>query len=146
MRSWYTALAAGLVLAVGCNQSDPGGPGTRTSKKPVVGQANDTFKLEAPSTETSIKQGETKTVTVSIDRGTNFDQDVKLEMSEMPKGITVTPSSTAIKASDKEVQLTIVAAKDAALGHHTITLWGVPARDPATKTSVTLKIEVKTAG
>jgi len=138
------SLLIGVLIAIGCNQSPPGGPGA-TQKQPVTGMADNTFKLDGPMTETSIKQGETKTVTVSISRGKNFDQDVNMTVTEpAPKGITVTPAGGAIRASEKETTLTIEAAKDAALGHHVIKLEGAPSKGGA-KTTLDLKIEVKSA-
>jgi len=138
-----TGLVVGLLLCTGCNQSSsPGGPGAN-NKQPVVGQGENTFKLEAPATETNIKQGESKTVNLSVSRGKNFAQDVKIETSELPKGVKITPSEPMIKAGDKEAKLTIEAAADAALGHHTVTVWAVPTE--GAKTSVNLKLEVKAA-
>ena len=137
-------LLFGVLLALGCNQNPPGGPGA-SQKQPVTGMADNTFKLSGPMTETNIKQGETKTVTVSISRGKNFDQDVTLNVMAPPKGITITPTNGAIKASDKETTLTIEAAKDAALGHHEIKIEATPNKGGA-KTNLDIKIEVKAAG
>jgi len=110
-----------------------------------VGLADNTFKLDVPILSTSLKQGETKTITISLSRGKNFDQDVKLEFSGAPEGVKVTPNENSIKHSDKEVQVKIEAAKEAALGEHTITVTGTPAKDGA-KGTATFKIEVKKAG
>ena len=144
MRVHLISAALGMTLIIGCGQSsEPGGPGAG-GKKPVVGQADNTFKLTAPMTETSIKQGETQTVTIDISRGTNFSQDVQLSVENPPKGLTITPASTTLKAGDKDAKVSIEAAKDAALGHHQVTVWGTPKE--GAKTSVVLKIEVKAAG
>lgn len=140
-------VAAGLVV-VGCEgKSPPGGPGapapgSREANTPRVTQPDNSFQLDAPNLETSIKQGETKTVSVGISRGKNFDQDVKLDFGDVPQGVKVKAAESAIKASAKEVQVTIEASKDAALGHHTVKVTGTPAKDGA-NTSTTLKIEVK---
>jgi uncharacterized membrane protein len=147
-------LSLALILAaLGCEaKSPPGGPGatsrgadTSHSSIPMVGQPDNTFKLDVPALATSLKQGETKTITLSISRGKNFDQDVKLEFSDAPQGVKVTPTENSIKHGDKEVQVKLEAAKDAALGEHTITVTGLPAKEGA-KTSVTFKIDVKKAG
>jgi hypothetical protein len=128
-------------------------PGDRPADTPDRGTASrdtglttpeNTFRIEVPRLETDIKQGESKTVTVGIDRGKNFDQDVRLEVSGAPKGVTVTPASPMIKAADKNVQLTIQAAKDAALGEHEITVTATPAKQGA-KTSAKFQIQVKEA-
>src|SRR5262249_11004467 len=100
------------------------------------------FKLDLPNLETSVKQGEKKTVTVGISRGKNFNQDVKLDFG-LPPGLKMSPASPVIKAGDKNVEVSFEAAKDAALGHHTINVTGTPATGD--KGASTLKIEVKKA-
>ena len=111
-------LVAGLIVMaslVGCDKSATGG-----------GAGDQTFKLMIPSTTTTVKQGEAQTVKVSLERGAGFKQGVKLDM-KAPTGLTVEPDGTTVKASDKgEVQLTIRAAKDAALGDQKIMVKGTP--------------------
>lgn len=129
MKKLLTAAVLALPLAIGCdNQTTPGGPGTThpTTKAPMVGQAEDTFKLSAPTLSTHVTQGETKTATIGINRGKNFDQDVTLKFGELPKGVTVTPTPVVIKHGDKDVQVTIAAAADAAVGDFTVPLTGTP--------------------
>ena len=142
-RSALALLAAGLFVLVGCeSKSPPGGPGaTRTDSKPRVGTPENTFSIQVPSSET-IKQGESKTVTVTITRGTNFDQDVKLDIENAPQGVTLKFDNPVLAASAKEVHLTIEASKDAALGEHKVTVDATPAREGA-KTTAEIKIEVK---
>ena len=55
-------------------------------------------------------------VTIKLDRGDIFKQDVKLEIKlSKGEGITFDPAKVTIKASDKpDVQLTITAPKAAA--------------------------------
>src|SRR5436190_5817011 len=95
------------VLALGCNQSSPPGGPSATKQQPAVGQGDNTFKINAPATETNIKQGESKEATLSISRGKNFSDDVKIEFSELPKGVAIMPAMPTIKSSDKDVKLTI---------------------------------------
>ena len=59
---------------------------------------------------TTLKQGESKTVTVSIKRGTNFDQDVKLEVENVPQGVTFKFDEPTLHASATETHLTITQA------------------------------------
>jgi len=137
----------GVLFVVGCeSKSPPGGPGatgtTKSDSGARISTPENAFRLEIPSLETSIAQGESKTITVGLSRGKNFDQDVKLDIGQLPQGVKIAPANPELKASDKNVQITIEAAKDAALGHHTITLTGSPSREGA-KTTATLKIEVK---
>jgi uncharacterized membrane protein len=141
-RKSLSILAAGVIAILGCeSKSPPGGPGaSKPGSTPRVGTADNTFSISVAGAD--LKQGESKTVTVSITRGTNFDQDVKLAIANTPQGVTMKFDDPVLKASVKEVHLTIDASKDAALGEHKITLTATPAREgPAT--SVDFKIEVK---
>jgi uncharacterized membrane protein len=146
MKTLALLVGASLSAAlIGCNgHSTVGGPGaTGANTKPgIVGTADNTFQLKTPTGTTDIKQGETKTVTVSISRGKNFDQDVRLEITGMPQGMKVTPASAELKASQDKVDLTIEAARDAALGEHMLTITGTPAKE-GNKAVSTCKINVK---
>lgn len=131
-----------LAVAVGCGEGTPGGPGVKqtrtttgtpstttttvTANKPVIGEAEKTFSLNVPLLATSVRQGESKAVTISLSRGKNFDEDVSLEMSGMPQGITVEPGSVLIKHGAKDSSVTVHAANDAALGEFTIKVIGHP--------------------
>ena len=83
-----------LVAFAGCNDhGTSGGPGTAnpSSKNSSFTQAEDTFSLSVPTFSTTLKQGESKTVTISIKRGKNFDEDVNLGFTTVPKGVTIDP-------------------------------------------------------
>jgi uncharacterized membrane protein len=143
-------LVAPLILGLGCNNSPPGGPGSSkpTANKTMgekthdaVANPENTFTISLPSMETHLKQGEKKTVKISISRGKNFDQDVKLEMTGLPKGVTASPASPSIKSSDKEADVTFEASKDAELGDFTVHVTATPATGAAT--SADLKLGVK---
>jgi len=117
MKSFFAAILFGaLVILIGCNQGTSGGPGATTpsSKKPMAGQTEDTFSLVMPSAK--LNQGETKTVSVGINRGKNFSQDVSLKLADLPKGVNSDPASPVIKHGDTEAKITLKAAGDAALG------------------------------
>lgn len=88
--------------------------------------AKDTFTLSVPLLSTSLKQGETKTVSISVKRDQSFDQDVALEFGELPTGVTMEPAAPVISQGQTEAQLTLTAADDAALGNFTIKTTGVP--------------------
>jgi uncharacterized membrane protein len=109
-----------------------------------MGTAENTFKLEVPALATTIHQGEAKEVKVSISRGKNFSQDVKLTFSGAPTGVKVTPEADEIKAGATDVKVKVEAAKDAALGEHTIKVTGKPKE--GAETSLDLKIDVKKPG
>ena len=90
--------------------------------------AKDTFTLSVPLLSTSLKQGETKTATISIKRDKSFDQDVTLKFGDLPTGVTLESDALVIKQGDKEAQVTLTAADDAALGNFTIKVTGQPAQ------------------
>jgi len=144
MKTWTLTLSAAcLALVLGCDsKSPPGGPKANQAKNEThVGTADETFKLGVPMTETNLNQGETKKVNISMTRGKNFDQDVDVKFTDVPKGVTVEPMSGTLKASDKEWQGSVTASPEAALGHHEITVTATPKTGAATTTK--FKIEVK---
>jgi uncharacterized membrane protein len=152
MKKLFTSLALlSLVSLVGCGgpsgtgvTNKVGGPGAKgdTDRSgSVVGQKDNTFSLDTPNLETNIKQGESKVIEIGISRGTNFDQDVTLSFADVPKGVSLDPSSPVLKKSEKNVKVTVKAADDAAIGHHVIKVTGKPASGP--EASNTFKLEVK---
>jgi hypothetical protein len=114
---------------------------------PLVG-GSDTFRLTGPgvlgTSDVTLKQGEKKEVTVKISRGSNFKEDVKLQVKNPPKGLTVTPEKPAIGAGDTEGRLTLEAAKDAPLGVQMIDVEGVPTK--GNPTTLQLKVNVEKGG
>lgn len=144
MRHTLTSLVAAAMLAlVACgDDSKPGGPGVTkpNGDKPIVGQTDNTFTLDVPNTSTDVVQGETKTITIDINRGTNFDQDVNIEFGDVPKGVTLEPKTPVLKHGEDNVKVTVTAAADAALGDFEVKVLGKPGTGP-TATS-TLKIGV----
>jgi uncharacterized membrane protein len=98
------------------------------------------FKIGVPTFDTEIKQGEMKTVTVSLHRGESFKRDVELEIRGS-KGISVDPTDVTVKASDRpDVQVRIEAARDAAIGEYHVYVKGTPTTGEAT--SVAFKVKV----
>jgi uncharacterized membrane protein len=113
--------------------------GTDSPKGGSVGKGEG-FKIDVPSSYTKVKPGETQTVTIKLQRGEAFKQDVKLEI-EAAKGISIDPAKVIIKASDKpDVQLTITVPKDAALGEYKVSVTGTP--ETGEPTSVEFKVKV----
>lgn len=143
-----TSLGMALLASLGCNDKNtPGGPGatnTDRTNRTAVTDPDNTFRLDTPNLETNLRQGESKTITIGITRNQNFDQDVRLEFSPAPAGLKILPANKEIKASDKNVQVTLEAAREAALGHHEITVTGTPARSGA-PAKTTFKVEIKKA-
>jgi uncharacterized membrane protein len=98
------------------------------------------FKIAVPTFSTEIKQGQTQNVTVSLERGDYFKQDVKLQI-EASTGISVDPTSVIIKASDNpDVQLRIEAAKKAALGKYFVYVKGTPETGEPTSTVFDVRV------
>ena len=98
------------------------------------------FRIAVPTFDTSVKQGEIQTVTVSLLRGKNFKQDVTLRVNAT-KGIGVAPTDISVKASDKpELQLRIEAAKDAAIGDYRVHVKGTPKTGEATSVQFIVKV------
>jgi uncharacterized membrane protein len=143
-------LCAGLVLVasaafLGCEtKSTSGGPGAKDSNRTGgLTQPENTFSLKPPMLSTTIKQGETHAVTISIDRGKNFDKDVALKFDDLPKGVTIEPASPTIKHGDKEAKVDVKAADDAALGDHVIKVVGHPSEGPDATHEMKIKVDKK---
>ncbi|MBC7851889.1 MAG: hypothetical protein IAF94_00490 [Pirellulaceae bacterium] len=117
----------------------PAAPGTDAN--PIAGDPENSFRLDAPNLATTIKQGETKVVTIGISRSKNFDQDVTLMLEGVPKGVTIDPAEPMIKHGENEVKLNVAAADDAALNDFTIKLIGHPATGPDATNEFKLTVE-----
>jgi hypothetical protein len=149
-----------LAALIGCSGSGtPGGSGRHStagshnaanpsdtgSKHVLPGKTEPgKFTLSVPGglTNTHIKQGESKTIKIGASKGENFQEDVTLKFEGLPKGVTV-EGTPVIKASDKDVQVTLKAAPDAAVGDHEVTVWGeVKGAEPA-KNSFKLTVDKK---
>jgi uncharacterized membrane protein len=98
------------------------------------------FKIAVPTLDVKLQQGEVQNVTVSLERGEYFKQDVKLQI-KASKGISVEPTSVIIKASDKpDAQLRITAAQNAAIGEYSVSVRGIPKTGESTSTAFTVKV------
>jgi uncharacterized membrane protein len=119
-----------LAILIGCSEGTPGGPEATqvTAKKPIVGQADDTFNLDVPKMSTQLKQGEKKELAISVARGKNFDEEVTLKFDGVPKGMTLEPARPVIMHGDKGTKITLTLADDAALGDFTVKVTGHPTK------------------
>lgn len=98
------------------------------------------FKIVVPTYNTEVKQGEVGIVTISLERGESFKQDVRLQINTT-KGISINPTNILIKASDKpDVQLQITVPKNAALGEYSVSVTGTPTTGESTSTSFDVKV------
>ena len=122
--------ALALVGGIACNKSSEGG---------MTG-TNNSFKMSAPTLPVTLKQGDKQTVTLTLDRGSGFQQTVKLD-AQPPKGLKVEFDKSTVKASDaKEVSMSITADKDTALGDHVIKVTAKPDTGAETTLDVNVKI------
>ena len=123
-------MALTLTILSGCQTSPRGGSMVK----------NEGFRISVPTFDTSVKQGQLQTVTVSLLRDSLFKQDVKLHI-KAAKGISVEPTSVTVKASDRpDVQLQITAPKDAALGEYPVVVKGTPETGEPTSVGFTVKV------
>jgi hypothetical protein len=100
------------------------------------------FKIAVPTFDTKVKQGEVQSITISLERGDSFKQDVTLEIKlSKGEGITFNPAKVTVKASDKpDVQLTITAPKDAAIGGYIVSVTGTPTTGEPTSVKFNVKV------
>jgi len=131
-------IALTLVLtAVSCKKESPNaGP-----KGGSVGQGK-AFKIDVPTFDTKIKQGEVQSVTVSLKRGDSFMQDVTLEIKLVDgKGIAFDPAKVLVKAGDKpDVQFQVSADKDAAISEYRVSVTGTPATGEPASAEFNVKV------
>jgi uncharacterized membrane protein len=105
------------------------------------------FRIDVPTFDVKVKQGETQTINIKLQRGESFKQDVKLQIETPKGGISVEPTKIDVKASDEpEVALTITAPKDAALGEYMITVIGTPTTGEAASVEFKVKVISPDAG
>jgi len=124
-----TTAALFALTSVGCNKSPEGGsPGTK-----------DSFTLSGPKTAT-IKQGNKETVTVTLNRGSDFKKKVSLDVKAPDKVKASFDKSSVASGDDKDVKLTIDVDKEAAVGDHDITVTGTP--EGGSATNLVIKVSV----
>lgn len=133
MRTWLSVSAVVVLAAVGCNKSPEGGtPGTSSS-----------FKISAPTMATGIKQDNSQTVKITLDRGKDFKQTVKLKAEPSSDKIKAEFVKDTVAAADPaEASLKLTVAKDAPVGKYTVKVTGTP--EGGTATAVDLEVNVET--
>lgn len=138
-----------LFVATGCGGTTPDNeemvaPSTVQSseevvqtvaKKPIAGEAEHTFSLSIPFEPVTLAQGEEKAVQIGINRGENFGEEVEIEVSGLPQGVTMETKEPVITKSSTGVTLQLNAAADAALGDFTAKVTGHTASSGADFTS-----------
>jgi uncharacterized membrane protein len=159
-----------LALLAGCTQeSNPGGPGvsgapkttsttsetvktngngttrqevaqTREVQKPVVTDKANTFTLHAPRMETTLNAGKKKEIDISISRGSEFKQSVKLEF-KAPPGVTVTPAMATIPAGQDKLTVTVEATKGAPAGKTQVQVMAIPESGKSVSLDIPVDVE-----
>jgi len=98
------------------------------------------FRISGPLFATDVKQGDTRTVTVSLERDKYFKQDVTLRATTT-SGISVDPSKIEVNASESPVvPFRITASKDAALGEYQVHVVATPDTGNPTSKDFTVKV------
>jgi uncharacterized membrane protein len=130
-----TAFAMSMMLAL----TTVTGCWTQDSPQGGIQPKDEEFSITVP-TSIKVDQGADKSVTVSLNRGAYLKQNVQMDI-KADGGISVTPTSVLIKASDKsELQLKIVVARDAAIGEYRVSVKGTPETGKPTSTDFTVKV------
>jgi len=141
-----------LILA-GCSGGSPGGPGisdvpnvsgvsntTVTQYRPALGVPDDAFNLAVPTTAIQLQVGAAAKTAVGIKRGKNFQEEVTLSISDLPKGVTVAPEAPMIRHGDAETNIEFHASADAQPGTHRIIILGHPEAGADARSEMTLTI------
>lgn len=118
-----------------------GGDATVEFKLTVA--AKDTFSLSLPLLSTTVKQGESQTFAVGINRDKTFDEDVSLLFGELPSGISMEPTAPVIKRGETEAKIVLTGTGDAALGNFDIKVTGHPQKGADASSDLKLTVAGK---
>ena len=127
------ALAAFALAPLACNKSPEGGtPGT-----------DDSFKLSGGTLPNAIKQGDTESVKVSVDRSKNFHKSIRLE-AKSPDKIHATIDRNLVKDGESsDVNVKIHPADDAAPGDYKVMVNATTDNGSPTSLELTVKVMKK---
>lgn len=103
----------------------------------------DTFSLSLPLLSTTVKQGESQTFAVGINRDKTFDEDVSLLFGELPSGISMEPTAPVIKRGETEAKIVLTGTGDAALGNFDIKVTGHPQKGADASSDLKLTVAGK---
>jgi len=87
----------------------------------------DSFTLSV-SNVSPLKQGSTQDFSIGIIRDKTFDQDVALNFSDLPKGITIEPSAPVVTKEETSVKVTLTGSDDVAIGDFQMKVTGHPTK------------------
>ena len=111
-------------------------------KKDTVA-AKETFTLSVPEQTTTLRQGGTQAIAIGIQRDKNFDQDVALKFTDVPKGVTFEPVRPVIKRGETETKFTLRSDDDTALGNFAINVTGSPTKGAVASREMKLTVTKK---
>jgi len=94
------------------------------AEEPIAGEADRTFSLSVPFESVALTQGEENSVLIGINRGENFREEVAIEVSGLPEGVTLETKAPSIEHGSTDATLKFKASSDAALGDFTAKLTG----------------------
>ena len=135
MKKWFT-----LVVAVGLLGFTACSGGSSKDRTPSVSKGKEGDKLQMmPVSDVTVDAGKTAKVTVKIDRK-DFNEPVKIELSDLPKDVKADDMTKTIDKDDKEATFTLTAG-DKADAVKTTAKVTASAKDM--KTSKEFKVEVK---
>ncbi|MBW3599638.1 MAG: hypothetical protein KY475_20495 [Planctomycetes bacterium] len=146
-KSWLGLAAVGLValfLMTGCTEeTPPGGPGALTTTpegEPAEPEA--TFTLAVPTGARNIEQGESETLTIGVDRGEEFQDEVAVTF-QPPEGITIDPEQATIVAGEDEVDITVTVDPTVQPGELWIEVTGEAPAGPPTTGKIAIEVTEK---
>jgi uncharacterized membrane protein len=136
--SFISLFVVALVALVGCSanstqtpkatataaKEQPAEPVKTVVNKPIISEADESFSLSVPFESVALTQGEEQSVLIGINRGVNFLEDVAIDVSGLPEGVTLATADPVIKLGSTDATLRFEAAGDAALGDFTVKLTG----------------------
>src|SRR5262245_34456125 len=143
MRRLLTLGLVTVAALIGCShESQRGGPGASGTSTAGRGADNraETFTVAVPSTTTSVAPGQREEVTISIDRGSQFKQPVKLQF-KAPPGMKVVPEEAEIQPGDTSTKVFVEATGEGTPGKAYIEVVGVP--QSGKSVSVRMPVEIK---
>jgi len=114
----------------GCGDTSEKGGDTTKNKEGEVKDAAKTFTITAPSAHTGITQGSDDTVTIAVDRGDKFMEEVTVEFMP-PAGVTCDPAKVVVKKDQSEAKTLVKVAAGTAEGEHVVKVKATPAKGEA---------------
>ena len=146
MKKRFAGLTVLTLAALGgCTQGTPGGVGatSTTANRPAFGQAEETFNLSVPLMSSTLQQGAEAEAVVGIKRGKNFGEDVELQFADVPPGVTIASTGSAIKHGDTDAKITFKATDEAQLGDFKIKVIGHPTKGGDAQVEFKLTVAAK---